>query len=363
MADIDNRKDKEEKTQNGMGRRIFSFLKGMPFSFILLGLMILGCIAGSIVPQNQPLHVYYDTYGAAKGNILLSLSLNHVFTSWWFILITGLLCFNLILCSISRIKGVVRAWKSTRRLSVWGSWVTHLGFLLLIISFTLSQITSKELELYGIPGSTQELGNSGLSVTIDSFDVELRDDFTVEQYVAGLTVTDEKGEYLSGNASVNHPFKAFKYNFYQDSTGWATYVDILKDGEVVKTDLLCAGEYTYPDDLRSLVLMFSHLYPDFDIDEDRNYYSKTPLLNNPIYLYGIYYDGSLMSIDFAAPDELIEVHNYAFRMYDPCQYTLVVAKSDPCAWLVGVSSLVLVSGLFLSFYVKPWEEKRSKENG
>ncbi|MBR0481766.1 MAG: cytochrome c biogenesis protein ResB, partial [Firmicutes bacterium] len=102
MADIDNRKDKEEKTQNGMGRRIFSFLKGMPFSFILLGLMILGCIAGSIVPQNQPLHVYYDTYGAAKGNILLSLSLNHVFTSWWFILITGLLCFNLILCSISR---------------------------------------------------------------------------------------------------------------------------------------------------------------------------------------------------------------------------------------------------------------------
>ncbi len=362
MADKEKLKDKEEQTQNGMGKKIFNFLKGMPFSFILLSLTVLGCIAGSIVPQNQPLHVYYDSYGASKGNMILSLSLNRVFTSWWFILITALLCFNLILCSISRIKGVVRAWKSTGRLSVWGSWVTHLGFLLLIISFAVSQVTSRELELYGIPGSTQSLGNSGLSVTIDSFDVELRDDFTVEQYTAGLTVTDEKGEYLKGTASVNHPFKAFGYKFYQDSTGWATYVDIYKDGKAVKTDLLCAGEYTYPEDLRSLVLMFSYLYPDFDISEEQGYFSKTPLLKNPIYLYGIYYDGALIKVDTAAPGELIQVHGYAFRMYGPCQYTLIVAKSDPYAWIVGISSLVLVSGLFLSFYVKPWEDKRRKEN-
>ena len=362
MTDDGIKKEKSTSDKNGMFKKIFRFLKGMPFSFILLAVIAAACVLGSVIPQGQTLSYYMETYGARKGNLIAAFSLDRVFSCWWFIALAALLCFNLILCSISRIKGVINAWKRTKSFGIWGSWVTHLGLLLLIVSFALSQYTSKEEELYGIPGSKQALGRTGLQVEIDSFDVLLRDDFTVEQYVAGLTVHNGSAS-LSGEASVNHPFKAFGYRFYQNSMGWANYVDIYKGGELVKTDLICAGEYTFPDDFPSLVIMFNKFYPDFREAEDGSFYTETPLLKDPRSLYGIFYNGGLMSIDIVKPGELITVHDYTFVLRDPVQYTLIVGKTDPYAWTVGLAAAVLLAGLVLSFYVRPYEERKRKENG
>ena len=356
-------KEKNKDNTNGMLKKIFNFLKGMPFSFILLGIISFACIVGSVIPQGQSIAYYMENFGARKGNLIIAFSFDDIFRCWWFIALAGLLCFNLILCSISRIKSVSAAWKRTKRIGIWGSWLTHLGLLLLIISFALSQYTSYEEEIYGIPGSSQPLGNTGLQIAIDSFDVRLRDDYTVEQYVAGLTVSNEKGEKQRGEASVNYPFKAFGYSFYQNSMGWANYVDIYKDGELVRTDLLCAGEYTYPDDFPALVIMFNKFYPDFAEKADGSFYTVTPLLKNPRSLYGIFYNGNLMSMDIVKPGELITVHNYGFVLRDPVQYTLIVGKTDPYAWTVLVAASVLIAGLVLSFYIRPWEENRRKDNG
>ena len=318
---------------------LLRFLKSMRFSFVLLFIIVAVCVAGSVVPRME-----------------------HVFTSWWFLVLTGLLCLNLILCSVSRFPAVLKAWKAAGRkgIGVWGSWITHLGLLLLIVSFAAGQFTAKEETVYGIAGSTQPMGATGLNITIDSFDVSLRDDYTVEQYTAGLTVSDAAGNTRSGKASVNHPFDAFGYSFYQDSMGWATYVDIYKSGTLVKTDLICAGEYTFPNDLPSLVLLFNKFYPDLERSDDGTYYSKTPLPNNPHALYSVYYDGSVLGMGLAAPGTSIDCNEYSFVLRDPCEYTLIVAKRDPLAWMVGMSALVLLAGLFISFYVRPWEKKRAE---
>jgi len=342
-----------------------SVLKSMQFSFVLLFIIVAACIAGSVIPQGASEAVYRQMYGNTWAKIIVELNLDHIFTCWWFVLLTALLCVNLILCSVSRFPAVLRAWKSSGRknIGMWGSWITHLGLLLLIISFATGQYTSREETVYGIAGSTQPLGNTGLSVTIDSFKASLREDYTVEQYTAGLTVTDQQGNKKSGSASVNHPFDAFGYSFYQDSMGWASYVDIYKSGDLAKTDLICAGEYTFPNDLPSLVLLFNKFYPDLDRSEDGGYYSRTPLLNNPHFLYTVYYNGSVLGMGLAAPGTSIDCNEYSFIMRDPCEYTLIVAKYDPLSWMLGVSALVLLAGLFISFYVKPWEKKRSKHEG
>ena len=355
---IENRKKLQ---YDGVLGKMFKFLKGMPFSFILLGIIILACIFGSIIPQGQTVNYYMEAYGASKGGLIIGLGMDHVFTAGWFLAIAGLLCLNLILCSVSRIGSILKAWEKNKSIGIWGSWITHLGILLLIITFIAGQMTASEEVVYGIAGSSQPLGNTGLTIDIDSFKVNLREDFTVEQYIAGLTITNEKGEKESGTASVNHPFKAFGYSFYQDSMGWANYVDIYKNGEYVKTDLICTGEYTFPDDMPSLVLFLQAFYPDFE-DTAEGFRTKTPLLNNPRSLYGIYYSGQLVNIDLAVMDEPIIVHDYSFVLYDPTEYTLIVAKKDPMAPFVGISALVVVAGLFLSLYVKPWEQKRRKEN-
>lgn len=352
-----------DKNNSGMSKKVFKFLKGMPFSFILLGLMIAACVLGSVISQGKAVYYYMESYGASKGGLIVGLGIDHIFTSVWFLVITGLLCLNLILCSVSRIKSVIAVFKRTKSFGIWGSWLVHFGLLLLIISFVGGQILAKEEVVYGIAGSTQDLGKTGLKLTIDSFEAKLRDDYTVEQYIAGLTITDEKGDFLSGEASVNHPFKAFGYNFYQDSMGWASYVDIYKDKEYQATDLICAGEYTSPSDMPSLILMFRAFYPDFEQREDGSIYTKTPLLKDPRMLYSVYFDGNLISMNVAKPGELITANNYGFVMRDPVEYTLIVARRDPLAWAAGVSALIMLIGLFLSFYVRPWEEKRRKENG
>ena len=336
------------------------FLKSMQFSFVLLFIIAAACVAGSVIPQGSSEAAYRQLYGDTWAKIITELNLDHVFTCWWFVLLTALLCVNLILCSVSRFPAVLKAWKASGKKSIgmWGSWITHLGMLLLIISFAAGQYTSREETVYGIAGSTQPLGGTGLSITIDSFDVSLREDNTVKQYTAGLTVSDASGNSKSGTASVNHPFDAFGYSFYQDSMGWAVYVDIYKSGEPVKTDLICAGEYTFPNELPSLVLMFNKFYPDLARNEDGSYYSRTPLPDNPHALYSVYYDGSVLGMGLAAPGTSIDCNEYSFVMRDPCEYTLIVAKHDPLSWLVGVSAFVLLAGLFISFYVRPWEKKR-----
>ena len=354
-----------EKQQNRTGavRKILRFLSGMPFSFALLVIILAACAAGSIIPQGKTLSYYFETYGASKGGLVVGLKLNDVFHSVWFLVLAGLLCLNLILCSVSRFGKVLAAFRKTKNFGIWGSWLTHLGLLLLIVSFTAGQFLAKEEVVYGIAGSTQPLGRTGLLLTIDSFNVSLRDDYTVEQYTAGLTVTDAQGRTLSGKASVNHPLDAFGYSFYQDSMGWASWVDILKDGQPVKTDLICTGEYTTPDELPALALYFNKFYPDFGLDDNGYFTTKTPLLNAPHCLYGIYYDGSLISMNITEPGAPIDVHGYTFVMRDPTEYTLIVARTDPAAPAAGVSALILIAGLVLAFYVRPWEEKRRKENG
>jgi hypothetical protein len=104
--------------------------------------------------------------------------------------------------------------------------------------------------------------------------------------------------------------------------------------------------------------MFNKFYPDLARNEDGSYYSKTPLPDNPHALYSVYYDGSVLGMGLAAPDTSIDCNEYSFVMRDPCEYTLIVAKHDPLSWLVGVSAFVLLAGLFISFYVRPWEKKR-----
>ena len=60
-------------------------------------------------------------------------------------------------------------------------------------------------------------------------------------------------------------------------------------------------------------------------------------------------------MNVAEMNKPVQVERYAFTLYDPVQYTLIVARRDPTAWLVGLAALVLLAGLLLAFYVRPQE--------
>ena len=83
----------------------------MTFGMVLLVLILIYSFAGSLIGQGNEPAWYVQTYPGWHGP-LLALGLDNVFHSWYFICLTVLLCLNLTLCSLIRIRRVVKAAKS-----------------------------------------------------------------------------------------------------------------------------------------------------------------------------------------------------------------------------------------------------------
>ena len=94
-----------------MLRKILKFLRSMTFGMVLLGLILICSFAGSLIGQGNEPAWYVQTYPGWHG-LLLALGLDNVFHSWYFICLTVLLCLNLTLCSLIRIRRVVKIAKN-----------------------------------------------------------------------------------------------------------------------------------------------------------------------------------------------------------------------------------------------------------
>ena len=92
-------------------QKILKYLRSMTFGMILLGLIVACSLAGSLIAQGKEVMWSVKTYPGWYG-ILLKLGLNNVFYSWYFLALVVLLCLNLTLCSLVRIRRVYRAAKN-----------------------------------------------------------------------------------------------------------------------------------------------------------------------------------------------------------------------------------------------------------
>jgi cytochrome c biogenesis protein len=376
----------------------------MKTAIAILLLLIIACIAGSVIPQGEIENYYSNTYPGNPGRLILLLGLNDVFHSLWFLVLTGFLCLNLLGCNLLRFPVILRQSKTAftperclagwdgsaeavldspeplfqqmgfrhvqraekdgqearyavrNRIGLWGAWLTHLGMLIIIVGFALGQMLTVKYTVYGIPGETKPVGETGYTLTIDDFDVTVREDNTVEQYTAQLTMTDTAtGESRSGEASVNHPLSLFGMKLYQNSMGWAARVEIEENGESLQSDILCAGEYTQVKDKEGLIVMFNAFYPDLTTDANGMPKSASSELNRPGYLYSVYYNGDVIGMNVLEEGEEITIDAYTVHFSQPQNYTLIQIKHDPFTWLAFLGGLVILLALFIAFYLRTEE--------
>ena len=90
-----------------MQKKIIKFLRSMTFGMVLLVLILVCSFAGSLIGQGNDPGWYVKTYPGWHG-IILSLGLDDVFGSWYFITLMALLCMNLSLCSVLRVQKVLK---------------------------------------------------------------------------------------------------------------------------------------------------------------------------------------------------------------------------------------------------------------
>ena len=399
----------------------FRFLTSMQFAVILLVILAAACMAGSFITQGQTYAWYAARYSERAAAVIYALRLDDAFHSWWFILITAFLCLNLAGCSIARLPQLILRWRASGQISggetaalkaehvrdpqaffkalgmpaavsgtvreaasgeagagtgtgsktlvssrnragLFGPWICHLGILLLILGFGLGQMTKEDYTVYGVPGQTRPIGETPYTLTIDDFRIGLRNDDTVEQYTADITVSEKDGDKTeSASVSVNAPAKMFGMSFIQNSTGWAARVRVTKDGEPLQEETLCAGEYLAVADKPELVVYFNAFYPDF-VMTDGGPATASSEIRNPAYLYTVYYQGNILGMNALKQDEELTIDEYAVTFGDPQNYTLIQVKRDRFIPLAFLGGLLTAFGLFLSFYVLPVKVWAVKEN-
>ena len=389
-------------------RAVFS----MRTALILLGILVIACVAGSVIPQGEEAAWYMSAYSRQAAGAILALGLDDVFHCPWFIALAVFLCLNLLGCNLVRFPQLFRQFKEgftperflkahgkgepltacvdpealfaacgfrnvhktvvqaadgaqtdtpciyavKNRAGIWGAWVCHLGMLIVILGFGLGQMLQVQYAVYGVPGQTKQVGDTDYTLTIDDFTVELREDDTVEQYTAAVTMTDTRtGETQSGETSVNPPATLFGMRCYQNSTGWAADIQVYKDEELIQEKVLCAGETMDIEDAEGLSLAFSAFYPDYEQGPDGMPRTASGKLNNPGYLYRLFYQGEMLGMNVLMEKEAITVDAYTIIFTDPQSYTLIQIKRDPFTWLAGIGAALVMAGLFLAFYLRTAE--------
>ncbi len=378
-------------------------LRSMKFAMILLLVLTVACIAGSVISQGEVMSYYTTYYSSAVAGAILLFGLDDVFHCWWFVVLALLLCLSLLSCNLLHFPRLMRQMKegfclekclagwdgtetvrvpghpeelfrrmgfrqiqtvdregteyrynSRNRTGVWGAWATHLGMLIVIAGFGLGQLFQTVYTVYGVPGQTKDIGDTGYTLTINDFQILLREDDTVDQYLSSLTVSDGS-ESRSGETSVNSPLSLYGMKFYQNSTGWAATLEVYNGEELEQQEVLCAGEYVEVESLSGLEVVLSALYPDYYTDESGMPATRSSQLNAPAYLYTIYYQGSVLGMNVLLDGEEITVDDYTFIFRDPQPYTLIQVKRDPFSLVTAVGGILLLVGLLLAFYVRPEE--------
>ncbi len=384
-------------------KKVWKFISSMRFAILLLVVLAVACSVASLVTQGQSYDWYAQRYSERTAALIVALRLDDAFHSLWFIVINGFLCLNLLLCNVLRLPRLIRRTKaegdpeaalqgegdirvegvadaraafarlrmpepvackaaggrpalfaSKHRAGLWGAWVCHLGILLLILGFGLGQLTQRQYAVYGVPGQSKSIGDTSRILTIDDFTIDQREDGSAAQYTAAITVRDAvTGEAQSAEISVNNPATLFGMKLYQNSTGWAATMNVLKDGKPLQEGVVCAGEFLPVEDKPELVVFLNAFYPDYVMTPGVGPSTASNRLNNPAYLYSVYYQGQLLGMNALMAGEELTIDEYTVTFSEPRSYTLIQIKVDHFTWLALIGGLVTMLGLLLALYTQP----------
>ena len=378
-------------------KRVLQYFRSMRFGILLLVLVAALSVVGTVIPQGKEIAWYAQTYKGLHGTILM-LKLHNVFGSWYFRLLMVLLGLNLTLCSLVRIRTVIRAaGTETERLikaqngfslteaqrktvqegllamrcreeeaengvciyrkngfGRYGSFLTHLAILLTLLfgaaALYLPQITDKTC----LPGESLTM-EDGTEIQVESFRIENAEgrlDFTSEINIR-LPDGRESGVH---EIKVNHPLSFGTWKVYQQtySTAGCITVRNLNTGledTLTLTDLV----FLSLDGVNGL--WYEQLYPDMIRDPSGN---VTLISNvsgsypNPVYQVETASDGVYTPI-LAFPGDELQVGDLRFTFEEPVEYPGLRIKYTPKVVnaLLIASFTLMILALYITFFCQP----------
>nr|WP_325297332.1 cytochrome c biogenesis protein ResB [uncultured Dysosmobacter sp.] len=379
-----------------MLKKVLKFLRSMAFGMVLLVLILICSLAGSLIAQGNDPSWYVQTYPGWHGP-LLALGLDDVFNSWYFITLLVLLCLNLVLCSLLRIRRVVKAAKNApanaakletrvhltpagaeqlrihlegrhykktecgeatvytkNSLGWYGSFLTHLAILLTVLFGAAAIYLPTVTDQTCMPGQALTMAD-GTAIGVESFHIE--NETGELDYASVITVTLPDGRTGGPERiSVNHPYAFGGYKIYQQTYGTA--------GSVTVRNTATGGEDSFTLDSMCFLSLdgtngvwFEALYPGYIRDENGNFTLITQTsgaYEDPVYQILLASDGVYTPV-MVFPGETVSVAGVDFTFDDPVEYPGLRIKRTPTPVnaLLCAAFVLMIAGLWFCFFQTP----------
>ena len=377
-------------------KKVFRYMRSMRFGILLLCLIAACSVAGTVIPQGREVAWYAQNYPSAHP-VILTFRLNRVFESWYFITLLVLLCLNLSLCSLLRIRTVVRAShgeteraaampdtvllrpEGVEKLRAWledrhcrsveldgavvyhkngigryGTFLLHLSILLTLVFGALALYTPTVTDQSCMPGESIILEDG---TEIHVLDFHITDETGRLDYRSHVQVTLPDGRRSEeAELSVNHPFSFGAYKLFQQSFGTAGSVTVTNLETDGKDDFLLTEQaYLSADGITGI--FYETLYPDFIRDPSGNVTFITITEGsypNPIYQFEVISDGAFTPT-LAVPGDELELTGLRFTFNSPVEYPGIRIKHVSRLFnaLLIASFILMIAGLTLAFFFDP----------
>ena len=368
----------------------------MSFGILLLVLIALCSVIGSLIPQQHEAMWYVQNYEKLYRPIL-SLQLDNIFESWYFIVILCLLALNLTLCSAGRVVKLRAAAKDEKKRAAalpdsvlltgegveklreklkamrcscervgdseiyskngfgrWGSFLTHLSILLTLIigaaALYLPQVTDQTC----LPGESVNMPDG---TEIHVYDFSIADESGRLDFTSEIRITLPDGRQSESRlVKVNYPMSFGPYKVYQQTYGTAGSVTVVNPANGGTDDLtLTERVFLSLDGVSGL--WYQTLYPDYLTDPSGNVTLVSSTLGrfeHPVYEVILAEGGQYRSL-LAFPGDELEAGGLVFRFNAPVEYPGLRIKYTPAAintLLIAVFTL-MVAALYITFFCDP----------
>ena len=379
-----------------MQKKILNFLRSMTFGMILLVLILVCSFAGSLIGQGNDPGWYVQTYPDLHG-MILTLGLDDVFNSWYFITLMVLLSLNLTLCSLIRVRRVGKARKnapaqaanrdtkvlltpqgvqklrvhlesrhykkeeigeatvySKNTIGWYGSFLTHLAILLTLLFGAAALYLPRVMDQTCMPGEFLTM-EDGTTIAVSAFEIE--NDLGELDYASIISITLPDGR-SSGEReiSVNYPLSFGGYKVYQQTYGTAGSVTVT-NSETGGSDCFLLDEMCFLSLDSINGVWFEALYPGYVRDEAGNFtlISQTSgRYEDPVYQILLASEGMYTPV-MVFPGETVSVGGLDFTFGEPVEYPgLRIKRTPPIVnGLLFAAFGLMILGLWFCFFQTP----------
>ena len=343
-----------------IGKSILNFLKSMKLAIILFIIIAISSLVGTFLIQGASHEIYIQKYGTFFGKLIIGLRLNNLYHSIWYNLLLLFLVVNTAVCTISRLKGIIKIvfdksfkdketierlpgsknfivdkdrdsiiqtiksilkkrlfsvqiekgkksqiFAAKGGISKFGSTVIHISVIIILLGGAIGGYKGYRIKKGMDTEMEIPIPERAFKIKLNWFKIEYNKEGKVKQYTSSISVIENGKTKFTKTIMVNHPLSYEGINIYQ--SGYDKEPRKIEKVHFILTDKRENKEIpftanfkqkTHIQEIDSMFVIVSDFVCDFVMDNNRQVTSRSDKPKNPAVYVSLLRGDSIISSEW-----------------------------------------------------------------